>query len=173
MLTCLGAAKAAVLKRRHSYTESVTASVAFALRPRKDLGDVVEVVPVVAGIELTGRIHQFELQHGMETRPLSYGGLIPAFFRFGPAEVHYLGRDGAFGSDDGKVPLLGCECGEWGCWPLRARVIVGDETVTWTDFEQPYRKERDYSGFGPFVFDRHEYESAISDIAVEWAAASD
>lgn len=28
-------------------------------------------------------------------------------------------------------------------------------------FEQPYRKTRDYTAFGPFQFDRHQYDDAL------------
>jgi hypothetical protein len=30
--------------------------------------------------------------------------------------------------------LLGCDCGEVGCWPLEARIIADAETVIWTGF---------------------------------------
>lgn len=51
-----------------------------------------------------------------------------------------------------KTVLLGCECGEPGCWPLMARVEVGAEQVAWSDFEQPHRRDNwAYAGFGPFV----------------------
>ena len=29
------------------------------------------------------------------------------------------------------------------------------------DFEQPHRRERNYSGFGPFVFDLGDYKAAV------------
>jgi len=44
--------------------------------------------------------------------------------------------------------------------------------VTWTEFEQPHRKGRDYSGFGPFEFARATYEDAVSEIAETWDAES-
>jgi hypothetical protein len=107
----------------------------------------------------------------METRAISYGGLIPAYYLFGAASAHYLGR-AVMVSEDEKVPVLGCECGEWGCWPLLTRVVVDGDAVIWTDFEQPHRRDRDYSGFGPFIFDRRAYEEAVADIAQIWAAES-
>jgi hypothetical protein len=133
---------------------------------------MIEVIPVVDGEPLTDRIHEFERATGMETRAVSYGGLIPAYFRFGPASTHYLAGDDSV-AEDAKIPVLGCQCGEWGCWPLLARVILDDDAVTWTDFEQPHRRDRDYSGFGPFVFDRRAYEEAVAEIADAWAAASE
>jgi hypothetical protein len=68
------------------------------------------------------------------------------------------------GSED-KTALLGCGCGEVGCSPLMARVTVTDETVTWDEFEQPTRPDWDYDEFGPFTFDRSEYERALMAIA--------
>ena len=38
--------------------------------------------------------------------------------------------------------------------------------MTWTDFAQPFRRERDYTGFGPFTFDRAQYEASV-EAAVE------
>ncbi|WP_234392319.1 hypothetical protein [Streptomyces sp. WM6378] len=104
-------------------------------------------------------IDQFETDAGMQPAGDAYGGLIPQFFRFGPMEGHFHGRStGAMGP---KTPVLGCGCGEWGCWPLMASIIVTPGHVTWDSFEQPHRKTRDYSGFGPFRFDRHQYDDAV------------
>jgi hypothetical protein len=33
--------------------------------------------------------------------------------------------------------------------------------VTRDAFEQPHRKTRDYVAFGPFRFDRHQYDGAL------------
>ncbi|GHF82059.1 hypothetical protein [Deinococcus ficus] len=79
-----------------------------------------------------------------------------------------------------QVILLACTCGELGCWPLLARVDVTHHEVRWLDFEQPHRTARhdeeviipggpprararvwNYEGFGPFVFNRGAYTSAI------------
>ncbi|MFF9172327.1 MULTISPECIES: hypothetical protein [unclassified Streptomyces] len=42
-----------------------------------------------------------------------------------------------------------------------ARITATPKLVTWDSFEQPYRKARDYTGFGPFQFDRHQYDDAL------------
>jgi len=90
----------------------VPAELSFAIGSR-DVGTVVtEIVPVIDGVALTDRVHRFERETGMESREVSYGGLIPACFRFGPAEVHYRAAAGAF-VEEAKIPLLGCVCGEW------------------------------------------------------------
>jgi hypothetical protein len=89
-------------------------TVLFAIRHRAEHNGLAEVVPVVDGRELTDRIHAFEKEAGFETRDVSYGGLIPSNFRFGPMSRHFLAMDGAFVNEDRKVPLLGCDCGELG-----------------------------------------------------------
>ncbi|WP_368396751.1 hypothetical protein [Streptomyces sclerotialus] len=89
----------------------------------------------------------------------AYGGLIPQFFRFGPMTDHFHGRSAnAMGQ---RTPVLGCECGEWGCWPLMACITATAAVVTWDSFEQPHRAERDCTAFGPFHFDRRRYHDAL------------
>ena len=126
-------------------------------------GDLLLVTPVIDGTPLTELVTAFEKSHGYNDPSGGYGGLIPAFFRYGPAEIYFLGR-----SDrhvDSSIYLLGCDCGEVGCWPLRAAVSVDADTVTWSGFQQPYREKRDYSDFGPFVFARPQYEKAVRELA--------
>jgi hypothetical protein len=43
-----------------------------------------------------------------------------------------------------------------------AAVEQETELVRWSSFEHPHRGGRDYSSFGPFVFDRREYGAAIT-----------
>lgn len=42
-----------------------------------------------------------------------------------------------------------------------ARITATTDFVTWDAFEQPHRKARDYVAFGPFQFDRHQYDGAL------------
>lgn len=134
----------------------------FAVEARPDLSGATEVVPVVDNEPLTTLIDAFERARGYEPSD-GYGGIIPSFYRFGPLDAHYLG--GSAPQPNAKVPLLGCECGEWGCWPLLATIRATEETVTWSDFEQPHRKARDYAEFGPFVFDRAQYDEALAHLS--------
>lgn len=144
----------------------MTTSLTFRVRPRDgDPTAAVEVTPVVGDIPLTDRIRAFESAHGWPIRADAYGGVIPAHYRFGPAEAHYSGLSA---DADGLVPLLGCSCGEWGRWPLLARVVVEDRAVTWRDFCQPHSPERDYSAFGPFEFTRSSYERALVALSAVW-----
>jgi hypothetical protein len=81
-----------------------------------------------------------------------------------PPSGHFHGDpDSAYREDDGRVALLGCRCGEPGCWPLLARITSGDREVQWSEFEQPHRPEWRFDGFGPFVFDRAQYDAAIAE----------
>jgi hypothetical protein len=91
---------------------------------------------------------------------------LPAAELFLPSRL-LLGKPRPLYDFDGKVPVLGCRCGEIGCWPLLVRIRVDHSTVTWSDFEQPHRRAGSkashwqYDGLGPFVFDRQQYEAAI------------
>jgi hypothetical protein len=62
-----------------------------------------------------------------------------------------------------RVPLLLCECGEPGCWPLMATIEMADDRVTWRDFRQPHREGWDYSKLGPFSFNRAQYLGALQE----------
>jgi hypothetical protein len=125
----------------------------------RDDRDALVVVPCIDGAALTELVDGFEVAAGMKPAGNAYGGLIPQFFRFGPMRDHFLGRStDAMGP---KTPVLGCECGEWGCWPLMARITATADLVTWDAFEQPHRKTRDYAAFGPFRFGRHQYDEAL------------
>ena len=61
------------------------------------------------------------------------------------------------------APRLHVHC----AWLLEARVTVGERTVIWDNFRQPFRPKREYSGFGPFVFDRTKYEAALAGLAAD------
>ncbi|MGW2303300.1 hypothetical protein [Streptomyces sp. NPDC001809] len=132
--------------------------IRFDCRRRGDGGPLV-IVPRIDGTPLTELIDGFETAAGMQPAGDAYGGLIPAFFRFGPMRDHFLGRStNAMGP---KTPVLGCECGEWGCWPLMARITPTADFVTWDAFEQPHRRTREYTTFGPFRFARQPYDDAL------------
>jgi hypothetical protein len=139
-----------------------SSEIQFDCHHRNDLG-VLEVVPCVDGIPLTELIDRFETDAGMKPAGGAYGGLIPRFFRFGPMEDHFHGRSTS--ATGPKTPLLGCECGEWGCWPLMASITVTAGLVIWDSFGQPHRTTRDYTAFGPFQFGRRQYDGALRDLS--------
>lgn len=124
---------------------------------------VVVITPCVNGVKLTILAEQFEQSHGLDDPAGGYGGLIPEFFRYGPLDAYFLGKSDApyFEDTPGRIFILGCECGEVGCWPLTCLVDAGDCTIIWHGFENEHRPNRDYSEFGPFVFERDQYEEAL------------
>jgi hypothetical protein len=121
---------------------------------------------VIEGISLAARIEHFEPKRGMEP-PGGYGGLVPSFFRFGPLDRYFLGEseDEHF-KKKGECYVLACKCGEVGCWPLSALITETDSAVVWDCFAQEHRRERDYSGFGPFAFELRQYKLRIKEASV-------
>jgi hypothetical protein len=100
-----------------------------------------------------------------ERRAGSYLGLPPAWVL--PPSRHFLGQPENDDDDlDGKTFLLGCTCGVPECSPLTARVTMTDNTVRWSEFENPSRPSWTLDQLGPFNFDRSQYEEALS--ATRW-----
>jgi hypothetical protein len=128
-----------------------------------------EIRFLLDGIDLFERVRSVELgfaeREGHASIAGAYAGL-PAQLALPPSR-HLFGEDAILGFEDGIVPLGICDCGEPGCWPLLAKVTVEDSRVTWSDFHQPHRDEDaaaghwTYESFGPFVFDREQYERAL------------
>jgi hypothetical protein len=136
------------------------ARVSFTIQPFEG---TFAVTPVVSGTPLPEMIAAFEREQHFEPAG-GYGGLIPEWFEYGPLDRYFLGsfEKASYFARMGCVYLLGCECGEVGCWPLTACIRAGDESVTWDFFQQPHRKERDYAGLGSFVFDAKQYREAVA-----------
>lgn len=133
--------------------------IAFTVRWLPDRG-VHDVVPTIDGQLLLDLIDLFELGAGMQPAGDAYGGLIPAYYRYSPLDEHFLGKENpGLGP---KTAVLGCECGEVGCWPLMVRITPTGRLVVWDAFEQPHRPARNYSAFGPFQFDREQYGAALA-----------
>ena len=126
------------------------------------------VTPAVNGSPLSDMITVFERQQGFEPAG-GYSGLIPDHFNYGRLDQYFLGaaKDSFWAQG---VYLLGCECGEVGCWPLQCQIRTDGNNVVWENFSQPYRPERDYSHFGPFVFDGEQYRTAVADLEAGWPA---
>jgi hypothetical protein len=76
----------------------------------------------------------------------------------------FYGKDPTTADDNpNRVTLMGCGCGVIECWPLLATIDVRDQYVRWHSFRQPHRPAWRYDGFGPFAFDRSQYDRAIAD----------
>lgn len=119
------------------------------------------LLPVVDGRPLVDLVAEYEVARGYDPAG-AYAGLHVERFRFGDLASYFQGSGPMAWPRRGLLWLLGCDCGEVGCWPLEARVTVVGDRVTWSDFVQPYRPAWSYEGFGPFVFDRHQYEAAVA-----------
>lgn len=124
-------------------------------------GGARALVPTVDGESLVDLVAAFESRRGYEPSG-GYAGIIPAHFDFGDLTRYYEAREDRQWPSPGHAWLLGCDCGEVGCWPLAARIAVTTDSVTWSDFSQEHRPDRDYQGFGPFVFDRDQYARAVA-----------
>ncbi|MGW3510813.1 hypothetical protein [Streptomyces sp. NPDC000994] len=91
-----------------------------------------------------------------------HGGLTLS--EVGDCARHFLGDPAPEFVDPstGTTPVLGCTCGLWGCWPLLTIITPTPETVTWSSFQQPYRKGWGELAMGPYVFARPAYEAALA-----------
>jgi len=124
-----------------------------------------KIIPAIDGVPLTELISTFEHEQGFHPAN-GYGALIPENYAYGPLDRYFMGEvDGdSHWSSLGGVWLLGCDCGEVGCWPLQCSVRSDGQIVTWDNFKQPHRPGRNYSQFGPFIFAQHQYKTAVSDL---------
>ena len=128
------------------------------------------IVPLVNEVSLTKLISEFEKAQNYE--PVGgYGGIVPQSFNFGPLESYFLGEysERSYWATLGAQYILGCECGEVGCWPLQCHIQTDRDFVKWERFKQPHREERDYSCFGPFVFDAAQYRDALARLIAQIA----
>ena len=134
--------------------------LSFSIQPFES---VFAITPALNGASLTGIVSAFEREHQFEPAG-GYGGLVPQWFEYGPLDRYFFGdfEENSYFAKLGDVYLLGCQCGEVGCWPLTARITVNNESVLWDMFQQPHRRERDYSRFGPFVFELAQYRNALA-----------
>ncbi|MEN3615866.1 hypothetical protein AAH979_41060 [Plantactinospora sp. ZYX-F-223] len=124
-----------------------------------------ELLPYVDDVSLVDLISGYERAAGFDV-PGAYAGVVLDHFNFGDLASYLVGQpDSTYWADKGVIALLGCDCGEVGCWPLEAQVIIDADLVTWRGFVQPFRPRRDYGAFGPFTFRRNQYERAVREVA--------
>jgi hypothetical protein len=121
-----------------------------------DLADLVQVVEL-----------PFAEAEGAPEIAGAYAGLPPGK-GICPPSRHFYGEPAWEVYDyGGRTQVLQCDCGEPGCWPLVCRIELTDDQVVWSGFEQPHRaSERGrsrwtYETFGPFHFERRQYETAL------------
>jgi len=123
---------------------------------------------IINGINLVDRLKEYELpfakREGHESIAGQYIEQMPGvLYRklTKPADYDI--------EENGKVTILICECREEGCWPMNIKVIKTQNSVIWTEFEQPHRdidsdRYWDYTEFGQYEFPIHEYELQIEEL---------
>lgn len=121
------------------------------------------VAILVNGRRLEALARDVELSHAVdEGSPNLAGDYSPlSLDDIRGDRMHFLGRPVTTWFDDGDTVLMGCPCGEWGCWPLTVRVEVGATSVEWSGFRNGHR-DWDLTDLGPFVFDRAQYDNALA-----------
>ena len=142
-------------------------TIRFEIGKREDPSDgVVDAVNIfVNGRNLVDIVREVELTfRAREGRPHlagRYVGLPPQDI-FLPSP-RLLGEPATFYDHDypGKIAVLGCGCGDVGCWPMLVEISLRDDVEVWSGFEQPHRSAWRYDEIGPFVFDRARYLSAL------------
>lgn len=133
--------------------------------PGSEYDDCYTLEAQLDGVSLLALVRDWELQHvpeGEKDIAGAYAGLqtmnAPTLYKWLSEPV-----PGFYGwSTERKVCLVGCSCGVLDCWPLEAEVTVTETQVTWSGFQQPFRRESwSYEGFGPFTFKRTQYEAEV------------
>ena len=121
------------------------------------------VVIRVDGVDLGGRIKEALGDAGFDNVLPAWGMDFSLDDTVFGAEMRSKGRAGAI--------LLACSCGMSGCSEVTADVHVTDTTVTWSGFAT-WRQKRVVAALDPVVFDRSQFEKAVTKLLVEvgeWA----
>jgi hypothetical protein len=128
------------------------------------------VVPAIDGISLVDLVAAYETGRDYNDPAGGYGGIVPEYMRYGPIDDYFLGRRiSPCRNEDGAQYLLGCQCGEVGCWPLMGRIVASAGVYEWRDLHNPCRDARDYSGLGPYRFEAAAYEQAARQLKKDLA----
>ncbi len=126
-------------------------------------GTVTVVVPRVNGEAMPDLLRRIEAPfaraEGSRDLAGNYAGLVADEDVRWPSR-HSLEEPALSWFGDGDTVLLGCTCGERGCWPFTARVTVGHGTVTWSGLRTGHRAW-DYSALRDLVFAQQQYQAAV------------
>ena len=139
-------------------------AIEFRLRTESlGIGEATTVTPYVDGVSLVELARRAEAPpaaaDGQRDLAGRYAGLVVVADR--RWQDWYSGARPQVWFGDGDSCLLGCTCGDTGCWPLTARVTVGADTVVWERFRTGHRSW-DLAALGPFRFPRTAYDTALA-----------
>ena len=128
-----------------------------------------DVAIYIDGQSLIELVKQYE--ESRDYHPAGGYGWSP--LRWAPLHAGHFSGVPSWPTNGGKALLLVCGCQNLGCWDFNGRIVIRPEHVEWTEFEQVHRMPGspgghwDYGNFGPFRFDRRQYEAAL---AAAWPA---
>lgn len=129
------------------------------------VGDVNTVTPYVNGTSLIELARRVELgpatEQGEPDRAGAYVGLTIGVTQLVDWEHWYLNDQPQSWFGDGDSCLLGCPCGDTGCWPLTAKITMANNQITWSRFRTGHRSW-DLRTLRPFTFRRNQYQAALT-----------
>jgi hypothetical protein len=145
-------------------TTTGVSEILFAVEPWAPTGTLL--TPFIDGRSFVELVTEYEESHGWEDAGI-HEGLVLGREQLQDLPRYLLdGQSLEQFAPTGTV-LLGCTCGIIDDGPFYGTLLVTDDQVTWVEFKNPMAVGRglgwDYSDLGPFVFDRAQYEQAITD----------
>ena len=140
-------------------------SIKFYLNDYESNGEsFTEVAVAINGEPLLELIRRREQSFAAKDGQASIAGDY-AYLSFIDFEELFLraALEADLAQDERNVVLLGCPCGIWSCWYLALKIKFEAETVRFSDFKNPRRKDWRYGL--EFKFDRVSFVGEISKIA--------
>ena len=147
-------------------------TLTFQIKAQSNNGRIYVIVEIfIDGVNLIDLLKEYELPYAeREGSPQiagAYVGLAPQVL------YRQLTRNVSEGWPESKRNIYACSsCHEEGCWPMFITIKTQGDQVIWEEFEQPHRKVHskvsawNYSGFGPFVFEKSAYLQAVESLKV-------
>jgi len=118
-------------------------------------------VTIINGRKLLEVVKEYELPY---TREEGHEDIADGYEYQLAGELYLQLTDKSRRMEEDEVTLLICsDCLEECCWPFVVHSEETDDFVIWKNFDNPFRSENradglwDYSGFGPFCFDKAAY----------------